>query len=210
MSTAARARLRTMRRSRKSSGTRQTVLNVSTLRYIRLAASVTMAASISSKAGNMKSKATRLSVLLAVLVGLAATVLPVAPADAQWVFVARKALGRIQHMAESQQQGGRPGYDFATVLLDAPADKVFATALELARKNPSVRVVMQDPGQRRFQIAEGDRTATLNVVPFSDDVSQLLIAGHAASPAEGSTASRVVQAVLRVCKEMGKHCEVGG
>jgi hypothetical protein len=210
MSTAARARLRTMRRSRKSSGTRQTVLNASTLRYIRLAASVTMAASISSKAGNMKSKATRLSVLLAVLVGLAATVLPVAPADAQWVFVARKALGRIQHMAESQQQGGRPGYDFATVLLDAPADKVFATALELARKNPAVRVIMQDPGQRRFQIAEGDRTATLNVVAFSDDVSQLLIAGHAASPAEGSTASRVVQAVLRVCKEMGKHCEVGG
>jgi hypothetical protein len=133
----------------------------------------------------MKSKAPRLSVLLAVLVGFAATVLPVAPAEAQWVFVARKALGRIQHMAEAQQQGGRPGYDFATVLLDAPADKVFATALELARKNPAVRVVMQDPGQRRFQIAEGDRTATLNVVPFSDDVSQLLIAGHAASPAEG-------------------------
>ena len=165
---------------------------------------------MSSKAGNMKSKATRLSVLLAVLVGLAATVLPLGPAEAQWVFVARKALGRIQHMAEAQQQGGRPGYDFATVLLDAPADKVFATALELARKNPSVRVVMQDSGQRRFQIAEGDRTATLNVVPFSDDVSQLLIAGHAASPDEGPTASRVVQAVLRVCKEMGKHCELGG
>jgi hypothetical protein len=164
-----------------------------------------MDASILSKAGNMKSKATRLSVLLAVVVSVAATVLPVAPANAQWVFIARKAIGRIQHMAEAQQQGGRPGYDFATVLLDAPADKVFATALELARKNSAVRVVMQDPGQRRFQIAE-----TLNVVAFSDDVSQLLIAGHAASPGEGSTASRVVQAVLRVCKEMGKHCEVGG
>jgi hypothetical protein len=188
----------------------QTALNMSTRRYIRTTSSVTMDASSSSRAGNMKSKATRLSVLLAALVGFTATVLPVAPAEAQWVFVARKALGRIQHMAEAQQQGGRPGYDFATVLLDAPADKVFATALELARKNPSVRVVMQDPGQRRFQIADGDRTATLNVVPFSDDVSQLLIAGHAASPAEGSTASRVVQAVLRVCKEMGKHCEIGG
>jgi hypothetical protein len=30
------------------------------------------------------------------------------------------------------------------------------------------------------------------------------------APADGATASRVVQAVLRVCKEMGKHCEVGG
>ena len=158
----------------------------------------------------MKSKVMSLSVVSSVLVGLVATMVPSGPADAQWVFVARKAIGRIQHMAEGQQQGGRPGYDFATVLLDAPADKVFATALELARKNTSVRVIMQDPGQRRFQIAEGDRTATLNVVPFSDDVSQLLIAGHAANPAEGSTASRVVQAVLRVCKEMGKHCQVGG
>ena len=86
---------------------------------------------------------------------------------------------------------------------------MYATALEFARKNTAVRVVMQDPGQRRFQIAEGDRTATLNIVPFSDEVSQLLIAGHAA-PGESPTSSRVVQAVLRVCKEMGKHCQVGG
>jgi len=157
----------------------------------------------------MKSKATRLSVVLSVLVGLAATMLPFAPADAQWVFVARKALGRIQHMREESQEAGRPGYDFATVILDAPADKVFATALEMARKNTAVRVLMQDPGQRRLQVAEGDRTATLNVVPFNEDVSQLLIAGQA-GPGEDSTASRVVQAVLRVCKEMNKRCELSG
>ena len=133
----------------------------------------------------------------------------VGTADAQWVFLARKALGRIQHMREGSQDNGRPGYDFATVIIEAPADKVFATALDLARHNPAVRVVMQDPGQRRMQIAQGDRTATFNVVPFSDDVSQLLIAGQA-GPGEDSTSSRVVQAVLRVCKEMNKHCELGG
>jgi hypothetical protein len=157
----------------------------------------------------MKSKVTRLSVVLPVLAGLVATMLPFGPADAQWVFLARRAVGRIHHMAEGSQPGGRPGYDFATVILEAPADKVFATALDLARKNTAVRVVMQDPAQRRLQIAEGDRVATLNVVPFSDDVSQLLIAGQA-GPGEDSTASRVVQAVLRVCKEMNKECQVGG
>lgn len=157
----------------------------------------------------MKSKVTRLSVVLSVLAGLVATTLPFGPASAQWVFLARKALGRVQQITEGAEQGGgRSGYDFATVILDAPADKVFSTALELARKNTAVRVIMQDPGQRRLQIAEGDRTATLNVVPFSDDVSQLMIAGQA-SPGEGPTASRVVQAVLRVCKEMNKHCELG-
>jgi hypothetical protein len=140
---------------------------------------------------------------------MAGLLLPFAPAEAQWVFVARKALGRIHQMTEGGQPDGRPGYDFATVLLDAQADRIFSTALELARKNPSVRILMQDPGQRRLQIAEGDRTATLNVVPFNDEVSQLMIAGHA-GPGEGSTASLVVQAVLRVCKQMGKHCELGG
>ncbi len=143
------------------------------------------------------------------MVGFAATLVPAGPADARWVFVARKVLGRIEQMREGQQGAGRSGYDFATVLLDAPADRVYATALELARKNPAVRVVMQDPGQRRFQIAEGDRTATFNVVHFNDEVPQIMIAGHA-GPGEDSTASRVVQAILRVCKEMGKHCQVGG
>jgi len=157
----------------------------------------------------MVKKAIRLVPILAVLGTLVSTVVPLAPAHAQWVFVARKALGRIQHMREENQPGGRPGYDFATVILEAPADKVFATVLEMARKNTAVRVVMQDPAQRRFQIAEGDRMATLNVVSFSDDVSQLLIAGHA-GPGEDSTASRVVQAVLRICKEMNKECQVGG
>ncbi|MBI3199569.1 MAG: hypothetical protein HYZ40_19075 [Rhodospirillales bacterium] len=149
----------------------------------------------------------RLITVLAVAFGTILAAVPFSPADAQWVFVARKALGRIHQMTEGQQNG-RSGYDFATVILDAPADKVFSTALEMARKNTSVRILMQDPSQRRLQIAEGDRTATLNVAIFNDDVSQLMIAGHA-GPGEGSTASMVVQAVMRVCKEMNKHCEVG-
>jgi len=84
----------------------------------------------------MNSKATRLSVLSAVAVGFAATLLPAGPADAQWVFVARKALGRIEQMREGQQSNGRPGYDFATVLLDAPADKVwrYLTEADLRRE----------------------------------------------------------------------------
>jgi hypothetical protein len=140
---------------------------------------------------------------------VAGTLLPFAPAEAQWVMVARRALGRIEHMREGAGGSGQPGYDFATVLLDAPADRVFATALEMARKNRTVQVTMQDPVQRRFQVAQGDRTATFNVVPFGDDVSQLLIAGHA-GPGEDATTPRVVEAVLRVCREMGKHCQVGG
>jgi hypothetical protein len=137
---------------------------------------------------------------------VAALVLPIA-AEAQWVFLARKAAQRIHHMTEGAQ-GGHPGYDFATVVLEAPADRVFRVVREHAEKNHAVRILMVDPGGRRLQIAEGDRTATLNVIELNDDVSQLMIAGTT-GPGETATASRVVAAVMRVCMELKKSCEVG-
>jgi hypothetical protein len=143
-----------------------------------------------------------------VLVAIAAsTAVPFASAEAQWVFVARKAAQRIHHMAIESEKANEPRHDFATVLLEAPADKVFETALDLARKNREVRVLMNDPGGRRLQLAEGDRVATLNIVPFGDGVSQLMIAGQA-GPNESPTASRVVAAILRVCAEMKKECQL--
>src|SRR4029078_5239003 len=107
----------------------------------------------------------------------AAFLLPMASANAQWVFVARKAAQRIHHMTEGGV-GGQPRYEFVAVVLEAPADKVFAIAHERARKNHQVRILMADPVARRMQVAEGDRTATLNVVELSEGVSQLLIAGR--------------------------------
>jgi hypothetical protein len=135
------------------------------------------------------------------------SVLPLASAQAQWVFVARKAAQRIHQMTQPEQNG-RAGYDFATVILEAPADRVFAVALDRARRNTAARVLMADPGAMRLQVAEGDRTATLNVVALNDQVSQLMIAGSAGK-GEGPTSSYVVAAVLRVCAEMKKECSVG-
>jgi hypothetical protein len=135
-----------------------------------------------------------------------ALVLPMASADAQWVFVARKAAQRIHHMSEGGV-GGQPGYDFASVVLEAPADKVFAVALERAQKNRQVRILMADPVSRRLQVGEGDRTATLNVVELSEGVSQLLIAGRS-RPNEEAASSQIVAAVMRICAEMGKTCEL--
>ena len=66
---------------------------------------------------------------------------------------------------------------------------------------------MSDPGARRLQVAEGDRTATLNVVEMSEGVSQLLIAGRS-RPGEQAASSQVVAAVMRVCAELKKTCEL--
>ncbi len=144
--------------------------------------------------------------LLFAVVALLIAATPFAPAEAQWVFVARKAAQRIHHMTE-QSQGGREGYDFATMILEAPADRVFAIALDHARKNTAVHILMNDPGAMRLQVAQGDRTATLNVVSLGDQSSQLMIAGSAGR-GEDSTSSRVVQAVMRICTELKKECEV--
>ena len=155
----------------------------------------------------MKARLARLPAVLSFAAGLALTVLPFAPAEAQWLFVARKAAQRIHHMAE-QGQNGHPGYDFATVILEAPANKVFAVALDHARNNKALRLLMVDPTAMRLQAAEGDRTATLNVIALSDQASQLMIAGTAGR-GEDPTSSRVVAAVMRVCAEMKKTCSVG-
>ncbi len=134
--------------------------------------------------------------------------MPLVSIEAQtpWVLIGRAAAHRIQHMRQ-ERQGDQPGYDFASVIIEAPADKVFAVAADHARKNAAIRVTMVDQTARRLQVAEGARTATLSVVPLSDSVSELYIIGTAA-PGEDSTSSRVVQAVLRVCTEMGKSCEL--
>lgn len=134
-----------------------------------------------------------------------ALLLPIA-AEAQAVFVARKAVQRIHRMTEGGT-GGQPGYDFASVVLEAPADRVFAVALDRAQKNREVRILMSDSGARRLQVAQGDRTATLNVVELNEGLSQLLIAGRS-RPGEEAASSQIVAAVMRICTEMGKTCEL--
>jgi hypothetical protein len=142
------------------------------------------------------------------LAGVLLAALPFAAVEAQtpWVLIGRAAAHRIQTM-RGGQQGNNPGYDFAAVILEAPADRVFAVALDHARRNTAVQVTMVDQVGRRLQVADGSRTATLNVAPLSDSVSELYIMGTAA-PGENSTSSRVVQAVMRVCAEMQKSCQL--
>jgi len=141
------------------------------------------------------------------LASAAALVALTSVAEAQWVFLARKAAQRIHHMSVESQQANGPRHDFATVLLEAPADRVYATVVEMVGKNQQVMVLMKDPGNRRLQIAEGDRVATLNVVTFGPDVSQLMVAGTA-GPGESPTASKVVEAVMRICAELKKECQL--
>ena len=141
------------------------------------------------------------------VIALLLVLAPFTPAEAQWVFVARKAAQRIHRMAIESEQPGGPRREFVVVILEAPADRVFATALETVRANPGLRVLVNDPVARRLQVAEGDRIGTLNVAELNDGVAQLMIAGT--SPGnEPPAASRVIATVMRVCERMKKQCTV--
>ena len=102
-------------------------------------------------------------------------------------------------------QAGQPAVNVATVVLDAPAARVYAKAQQLARANPTVKILADDATERRLDITEGNDAVTLYVQTLSDKVSQLVIFGAGAS----SPTARTVAAVMRVCKELNKTCTPG-
>jgi hypothetical protein len=144
----------------------------------------------------------------AVLAIVAPAAVPAAAAETPWVMLGRRALGRVQQLTQAPDSG-QPGADVASVLVDAPASRVYATALDVIHRNPAVKVLGQDPAHFRLELAEGDRHATLGVTDLGDRLSQLVIAGTT-MPGEPPASSRVVAAVLKVCREMHKQCSVGG
>ena len=154
----------------------------------------------------MKTRTTVISLIQAM--ATEAVVAVTAPAHAQWVMAARHIAGRINEMTQDDQTG-KPAYQFATVILDAPANNVFAAVINVVSSNRAVTIVSRDDAALRLKVAEGSKNASLNVIALSDDTSELLIAGTAASSPSDPSVSRVVAAILRVCADMHKTCSVG-
>jgi len=127
-------------------------------------------------------------------------------ANAQWVFVARKALGRIERMT-TPETNDKPGYDVATVVIEGNADKVYETAIKSIQAAPNLRITRQNPTQRIIDFTDGTRSAGLKISQVNDTVVHLLIAS-AALPDQPSETSLVLSGVIRVCKEMGANYTV--
>lgn len=130
-----------------------------------------------------------------------------APAHAQWVFLARKAVGRVEQLTEPPHSG-QPGYDVATVILDANADRVYETVLDHVRQRSDLTIKRADGQERTLSVSDGMRNVGFQVNPLQDNVSQLVIAS-AVSQDDPRTTSVVVDAVLRVCEQMRVECHRG-
>jgi hypothetical protein len=132
-------------------------------------------------------------------------VLEAAAAEAQWAFAARRAVGRIQHMTQSDTSG--PGYEVATVVLKGNADKAYGIALNAIQASTRVRLTLQDPQARTLEFTDGTRTAGLRVASIDGQLIQLLIIS-VRMPNQDSATSLVLAGVMRVCKDMGAQCEL--
>ena len=128
-------------------------------------------------------------------------------ADAQMVFLARKALGKVRQLTGEMKGSQQPGYDVATVLLEARAEKVYSTAINVMEANKNWTITQRNDQSRSLEFSDGKRTAGVQVSSLDEHLTQLLIVSAVTSP-KTDTTSFVLNGVLRVCKEMGVHCQL--
>ena len=127
-------------------------------------------------------------------------------AEAQWVLLARRAVGRVEQMSQQSQQSDGASYDSAAVLIDASADKVYAAVLRgLANNTQGVKITSQDPQQRLVQFTNGQQIAGIKVSALGDELTHMLISS-AHKGDQPDAAALVMNSVLRVCAEMKVEC----
>jgi len=130
---------------------------------------------------------------------------------AQWVFLARQAIGRVEQMQQSAKtaSGDTAAYDVATVIVEVPPAKVFDTVKSLLAKNTEVRVTKTDDARRSVEFTDGRQIGGIQVNTMGDSLSQLLVStAHPGMPA--SATSTIVERILNVCKELGVSCQRSG
>ncbi len=141
---------------------------------------------------------------------LAAALAWSAQAQAQLVFIARHAIGRVQQMSQQQQESpsqqgnGGLAYDTAAVMVEVPADKVYAVALRNLGAQPQLRITSQDPQSRDIQFTNGTQIAGMQVNPMSQKLSQILIT--AAHSGNENVSAVIFDRILALCSEMKVKC----
>ena len=125
--------------------------------------------------------------------------------QAQWVAVARPVSGRIQQM-QQKNADGPGGYDVATVVIEAPAQKVYDTAIQrLQAHSAQVKVIAQNAKKREVAFSNGTQTASLQANMLGDKLTQLVVASTL-DPAEPSATSFVVKSIQNVCAQLKVEC----
>ena len=150
----------------------------------------------------------------AVLVGLVLAGM-CSVAAAQWVFLARKAIGRVEQMQQSAEPGTAAGgstgasYDVASVIVEVAPQKVFDKVKSMLAQNTSVRITRTDDAHHSIEFTDGRQIGGIQVHSLGDQLAQLMVS--TAHPGiTTSTTSTIVQRILAVCQELGVSCQKAG
>jgi len=103
-------------------------------------------------------------------------------AQAQWVLLARRAIGRVEQMSQTSQDG-KTTYDTATVMVEVPVDRVYDTVQRSVRAAQGITVTNEDPAARRIQFTNGTQIAGIQAISFGDNLTQLMVSSaHSNAP----------------------------
>ena len=125
--------------------------------------------------------------------------------EAQWVMAGRAAKNRIERMT---QKSGGGGYDVATVILEAAPARVYDKALKTLKAHPEITITKDDSKKGKIQFRKGQQVAGLQISPAGDHLTQLVIASSIGETTQPSATPLVLEAVLRICKEVNVACSV--
>lgn len=126
-------------------------------------------------------------------------------ADAQWVLLARRAIGRVEQMSQSTP-GSSATYDTASVIIDAPADKVYAVVSRRVRAAPGVVVTRTDDARQSLEFSKGSQAASILVSALGDSLAQLMVTSANAGT-QPSPMAEIVDHILAACNELNVQCE---
>ena len=142
-----------------------------------------------------------------VFVTLIMTLFLSSTANAQWVYLGRKALGKVQQFTGSLKSDQQPGFDLATVIIEAQANKVYRTALSLLKDNKELKITKQDDKSRTVEFSKGNLSAGLQANLLDDNLCQLVVISNGSSEKPDPT-SIVLNSVFRICREMKVSCQL--
>ncbi len=142
---------------------------------------------------------------LARLSAALSTLLLSSTAQAQWAFVARKAVGKVKTMTQ-QEPTGSPGYSVAEVIVAGKAEKVYATALKTVQDSPGARLTREDAKNCDLEFAARGQVFGLRISQVDANVVHVLIASTVPVGKPDATAD-LVQAIMRLCGEMKVTCQ---
>jgi hypothetical protein len=140
-----------------------------------------------------------------VLLGLLLVLLGVSTLDGQWVAAAHAVKNRIQQLS---QKSGDAGYDVAIVVLEAEPARVYDKTLKSLQAHPEITITKDDGKTGKIEFRKGQQIAGFQITALGDKLTQLVIAASAGVKGEPSPTSLVLDAVLRVCKEVDVKCTV--